>query len=95
MVKISYETKKQQALDVIRSYFAQATKDHSKANDYIRKARRVAMKLQMPLPREYKRRFCTHCYSFFYSGNYRVRTRKQYVVYLCLSCKKFMRFLKR
>lgn len=95
MVKISYETKRQQALDLIRSYFVQAAKNHTIANDCVRKARRVAMKLQMPLPREYKRRFCKHCYTFFYAGNYRVRTRTRYVVYLCLSCKKFMRFLKR
>lgn len=64
------------------------------ANDYVRKARRLAMKFQIKrLPKYCNRRYCKHCHSFLVPGvNLRIRTREGHVVYYCLDCKKFMRF---
>ena len=64
----------------------------SKANDYVRKARRAAMKVRMRLPAELKRKFCRHCYSFLMPGvNSRIRVHKSRVIIYCLECRKFTR----
>ena len=67
--------------------------DSLKANDFVRKARNRAMKFRLKLPRDLRRKFCKHCYSFLVPGvNCRVRTHLGKVVYSCLVCKGFMRF---
>ena len=67
--------------------------DKRKANDIVRKARRIAMKLKVHLPPNLKRRFCKHCYSYWKHGeNVRVRTREKMLVFYCLECKKYSRF---
>jgi len=87
--------KKREALVEVRDLFSLADKDKKKANDCVRKARRIAMKVNLPLPKMYKRKFCKHCYNYFRSNNVRVRTRNKMVVYYCLKCKKYMKFLLR
>ena len=79
-------------LERIHELFKEAKLNSSKANNYVKKARRIAMKVNLPLPKEYKRRYCKHCNNYFQSGNYRVRTRNKMVVYYCLNCKKYMKF---
>ena len=81
----------------IQLYFDEATKifskDKRKANDNVRKARTLAMKYKIRLPRELKRKFCKQCYCFLMPGvNCRIRTRPKRVIYYCLECKKYMRF---
>ena len=79
-------------LERIHELFKEAKLNSSKANNYVKKARRIAMKVNLPLPKEYKRRYCKHCNNYFQSGNYRVRTRNKMVVYYCLNCKKYTKF---
>ena len=68
-------------------------KSKTKANLYVHKARRLAMKFNIRWPRGLKRKFCKHCYSFLKPGvNCRVRTKTGKVVYFCHECKKHMRF---
>ena len=86
-----------QARQQIKEYFekAQAAFRENKdlSNDYVRKARNIAKKHQLTFPRDLKRRFCKHCYSYLVPGkNLRIRTHEGHVVYYCLECKKFMRF---
>lgn len=81
----------------ILEYFDKAKKSFSKdkklANDYVRKARRLAMKFKIRLSSSLQKRFCKHCYAYLVpSKNCRVRLQKSKVVYYCLNCKKFMRF---
>ncbi|HLC86312.1 MAG TPA: ribonuclease P [Candidatus Nanoarchaeia archaeon] len=83
---------REEALSAIYDLFAKARADHEHANDFVRKARRLVMKVNLPLPRDFKRKFCKHCYNYFMHGNYRVRTRNKVLVYYCLRCKKFSRF---
>ena len=79
-------------LEKIELFFKEAKENPSKANNYIKKARRMAMKVNLPMPKEFKRKYCKHCYSYFMSGNYRVRTRNKMIVYYCFNCKKYMKF---
>lgn len=78
-------------------YFEKAKKifprSKKQANEYVRKARNLAMKYRMKLPRDIQRTFCKHCYAYLVPGkNVTVRTREGKVVYSCKECKKFMRF---
>ncbi|MBN1644549.1 ribonuclease P [Candidatus Woesearchaeota archaeon] len=66
----------------------------SLANRYITLARKYSMKYKVKIPRVLKRRFCRHCYKYLVPGkNCRVRTHKGKVVYFCMNCKKYMRFV--
>ena len=85
-----------QAKIKIQEYFRLASRvfpNKKLSNDYIRKARNLAMKYKIRLPRTLKRRFCKHCYSYLVPGkNLRVRLQGRKIIYYCLECKKFMRF---
>lgn len=68
-------------------------KDKVLANRYVTLARKIAMKSNINIPKEYKRKFCKHCYKYLRAGvNCRVRTKNGKVVYYCLNCKRYMRF---
>lgn len=80
------------ALDRIKQLFREASKNLKMADRYVELARKISMKNNVRIPKEFKRKFCRHCYRYFKTGNYRVRTRNKMVVYSCLDCKKFTRF---
>lgn len=85
---------KEIALQRIKELFAEAekTKDKKLANRYVDLARKIAGKARVRMPREYKRRFCKHCYAYLRSGkNARIRTRAGRLVIYCLECKKYAR----
>ena len=95
--KIMKEKLKKQAKTDITKYLGLAKEsfkqDPKRSNLYVHKARLLAMKHNLRLPKELKRSFCKHCYSYLVPGkNLRVRTHEGHVVYYCLGCKKFMRF---
>ena len=95
--KVKKENLKKQAKIDISDYMKLAKgvfkKDKKKANMYVHKARRLAMKHNIRMSSALKRRFCKHCYSYLVPGeNCRVRTREGKLVYYCLECKKYMRF---
>jgi ribonuclease P protein subunit RPR2 len=65
-----------------------------RANRYVELARKIAMKANASLDKKYKRKFCSHCYSFLQPGvNSRVRTRDGKVIVYCKGCKKYTRYL--
>lgn len=80
---------KKNALEEIKLLFMKAGKDRAKADNYVRKARKIGMKVNLPLPKELKRKYCKHCNSYFRSGNYRVRTRNKMIIYYCFKCRKY------
>lgn len=97
--KYSQKSKKQKeiALERIKILFEQAKqafRENPKLSDrYVALARKIAMKYKARIPRELKRKFCKHCYSYLRPPvNARVRIQKGKVVYTCFKCKKFMRF---
>lgn len=87
------EKKKQVAKERVEKLFEQAEKATSQklANRYVELARKIAMKVNLRMPRNYKRKFCKHCYSYFRGKNYRVRTKDGKVIYYCFNCKKYTR----
>jgi|TARA_B100002003_G_C14113783_1_gene535728 ribonuclease P protein subunit RPR2 len=93
--KIIKEKAKKKAQTDIKEYFklAKAASDQKKANLYVHKARRLAMKHRIRLSSSLQKKFCKHCYSYLKLGsNCRVRTRDKKLVYYCMNCKKYMRF---
>jgi len=93
---INKQKQKEIAKERIVRLFQQAEKvfhsNQGLANRYVTLARKIAMKVKVRIPQEYKRRFCKHCYKYLQPGvNSRVRTREGKVVISCFECKKFMR----
>ena len=93
---LSKQKQKEIALQRIKILFQQAEEMFPKnkvlANCYVTLARKIAMKVRMSIPLEFKRRFCKHCYSYLkVSANARIRTRGGKVIISCLECKKFSR----
>jgi ribonuclease P protein subunit RPR2 len=80
----------------IKILFEEADKMFKKnkklSNRYVEIARKIAMKVNLSMPKKYKRQFCKHCYKYLRNGvNSRVRTNKGKVVIYCLECKKYTR----
>ena len=62
------------------------------ANRYVELARKISMKYLVPIPTEFKRRFCTHCYQYLLpSVTCRVRISRGRIITYCLSCKQYSR----
>ena len=92
MKKFNKEKLKKEAFESMKIFFEKAKDDVSKANNYVKKARKICMKVNLSIPKEYKRKYCKHCNNYFRAGNYRVRTRNKMVIYSCFNCKKYMKF---
>ncbi|HIJ10776.1 TPA: ribonuclease P [Candidatus Woesearchaeota archaeon] len=93
---VSKKKQKEIAKERVAILFAKAddifSKNKGLANRYVTLARKVAMKVKLRMPREYKRKYCKHCYKYLRSGvNARIRMRNGNVVISCLECKKFTR----
>ena len=90
---------KKEVLELVKNLFKLAKivfKDNPKlSNKYVKLARKNAMKVNLHLSNELKRKFCKHCYSYLVPGNNsRVRIHKSRIIYYCFNCKKYMRFNK-
>jgi len=71
---------------------AQKAKTQKLKNRYVELARKIAQKARIRIPREFKRRFCKHCYTYLEPGkNARIRTREGKLVIYCKECKKYTR----
>ena len=82
-----------EVIELIKNAKALLKKDKRKSTLFVKKARRLAMRHKIKLPRAIKRQFCKHCYSYLMPGeNCRIRTRNKTLVYYCLDCRKYMRF---
>jgi len=68
--------------------------DHPEmSNRYVLLARRIAMRQRVRIDREFRRRYCHHCYAFLVPGqNMRVRVHRGNVVVTCGICNKKMRY---
>ena len=62
------------------------------ANRYVEIARKISMRYLVPIPEEYKRSFCKHCYNYLLPGvTSRIRINRGKLVIYCLKCKKYTR----
>ncbi|MFQ5647779.1 MAG: ribonuclease P protein component 4 [Candidatus Aenigmatarchaeota archaeon] len=58
-----------------------------RSHRYVQLARRIAMRYNIRLPRELKRRVCKKCHRYLVPGaNCKVRTCQKIVVVVCLEC---------
>jgi len=84
------------ALKRIKQLFKEASiaKKPERANRYVEIARKLAMKARIPIPRELKRKYCKDCYQYYIQGKtVRIRNHKGRVIYYCLKCKHYRRFI--
>jgi len=62
------------------------------ADRYVHLARKISMKYLVPIPQEYKRFFCKHCYSYLLpSVNSCFRITNSKLVIFCNNCEKYTR----
>lgn len=97
MKKIQKKEQENIAVERIKQLFELADNVFSKnkklANRYVQLARKISMKVNVRIPRMYKRKYCKYCYTYLRpSVNCRVRVDHNMVSYYCYECKKFMRF---
>jgi ribonuclease P protein subunit RPR2 len=87
------ENLKEIAMERVKQLFKEASSNPKMANRYVLLARKIAMKVNLKIPKEFKRKYCKHCNSYLRPGvNCRIRNNRSQVVYKCLDCNKFMRF---
>lgn len=98
--KRTYKDKKIQsqiALKRINKLFTMAEKkaldgNISIANRYVSIARKLSMKYLVPIPKQFKRCFCKHCYFFLIPYiNCRFRVHRSKLIIYCNNCKKYTR----
>lgn len=83
---------KENVISKIRGLFEMAKEHPEKADRYVKISREIGMKINQPIPKDLKKKFCKHCNSYFQQGNYRVRTRNKLLIYTCLRCNKQTRY---
>jgi ribonuclease P protein subunit RPR2 len=88
---------KQIALSRIKKLFLMAENNAisgnlSISNRYVEIARKLSMKHLVPIPKEFRHRFCKHCYSFLIPYiNSRFRVHRGKLIIYCYNCKKYSR----
>jgi ribonuclease P protein subunit RPR2 len=88
---------KQIAQERIEVLFEQARLEFAEfpwlSNRYITLARKIAMRQRIRIPRELRRQYCHHCYTYLVPGStMRVRVQSGNVVVTCHSCNKHTRY---
>ncbi len=87
------KTAKERIIGLFKQAEEMFDKDEKLADRYVELARKISMRFKVRIPKELKKRFCKHCYSYLVPGrNCRVRTHEGKVVYYCQKCRKCMRF---
>ncbi|MEM7815659.1 MAG: ribonuclease P protein component 4 [Candidatus Aenigmatarchaeota archaeon] len=86
------------AMERVERLFSLADEEFGKkperSNNYVALARKIAMRYNVRIPPELKRRFCKSCHKYLKPGiNSRVRTspKQRAVIVTCLECGKIMR----
>ncbi len=74
------------------AYKKATNKKFELANRYTYIARKISMKYLIPIPNEYKRCFCKHCYNYLLPDkNSRFRIKNGKIIIFCKNCKKYSR----
>lgn len=75
-----------EVLKQIKQLFECASKHQSMGKRYVQLARKMAMKFNIKIPKELKKRYCHHCYTYFAPKNCKVRIKKGMKIVECLKC---------
>jgi ribonuclease P protein subunit RPR2 len=97
MAKVNKNKLKEIALQRVNDLMKEAKdnvkEDKELSRKYVQLARKIAMKVNLRLPKEIKIKFCKYCDSYWTPGkNLRVRVDKNKIIYYCLDCKHFRRY---
>jgi len=81
-------------LERIEILFEEAKKNQEYADRYVFLARKLAMRYNIKIPAKLKRKYCHHCYKYFYPKRYKVRTnpKNKAIEYTCKVCQNITRF---
>jgi len=84
-------------LERIRILFNRADfefkKHPERSHEYVRLARKMAMRYNVRMPKYLKRKFCKKCYKYLVPGiNCRVKQIKTKQIITCLECGNIMRY---
>ena len=85
-------------LERIKILFEEAEKNLKKhkarSKRYIELARKISTKNKVKIPKLLKRRFCKKCNTYLVPGyNCKVRNHKSRIIYQCLECGNYKRFV--
>jgi ribonuclease P protein subunit RPR2 len=62
------------------------------SDKYVQLARKISMRYLVKIPREHRRKFCKHCYSYLLPPlTSRIRIHRGKVIIYCNNCKKYTR----
>jgi ribonuclease P protein subunit RPR2 len=62
------------------------------SDKYVKLARKISMRYLVKIPREHRRKFCKHCYSYLLPPlTSRIRIHRGKVIIYCNNCKKYTR----
>ncbi len=95
--KKNKENQKKIAKQRIKRLFTLAEKQafngkYNLSDRYVKIARKLSMKYLVPIPKEYKRFFCKHCYSYFHPDiTCRMRISGGKIILFCKKCRKYTR----
>jgi ribonuclease P protein subunit RPR2 len=81
-------SRKKIALERIDALFEEAIASPD-ADKYVDLARKIAMKCRIGIPKKYKMRYCSHCYSY---GTSKARAVRGNMVYHCSKCARLSKF---
>jgi ribonuclease P protein subunit RPR2 len=66
--------------------------DFTLADRYVKLARKISMRNLVSIPRQYKKKYCKHCYSYLKpSINCRIRIHRNKIIIFCENCQKYTR----
>ncbi|HLC37227.1 MAG TPA: ribonuclease P [Candidatus Nanoarchaeia archaeon] len=87
---------KKLALERIEILFKEAEsnlkKHPERSHKYVKLARKIAMKFNLRIPHQLKRKFCKHCCKYLKPGvNSKVRIHKSRIIIYCKECRKYTR----
>ncbi len=82
---VAKNDKKRAHNEILRLFELARSADEDLACSYVKKARKLAETHRISL-REYNRKHCRNCFTFWHPGKVRVRTRQGCVVMTCMVC---------
>jgi len=66
--------------------------DFDLADRYVEIARKLSMRHLLPISKDFKRRFCKHCYSYLLPNiTSRIRIHRSKIIIYCYNCNKYTR----
>ncbi|MFN3910270.1 MAG: hypothetical protein ACK4J0_03520 [Candidatus Anstonellaceae archaeon] len=73
--------------DLIENAYKIAKRQPEYAIRYIKMARKIAMRNNVPITSKRKQLFCKRCNFPYLDGGFKIKKEKDFIIFLCLRCK--------